>query len=132
MRVIIEQDDFDIFAKNNDRPQKWFDVSKFDYFIINMTVSFKWKDQGKKNRKGKIWLQIIRGVEMILQTRQDFFGAAPHSWGKVNIHLTRADVIVREFRPGDHFGFMRYIGDGEGHSLHVRDFKTLMELRDNL
>ena len=27
MRVIIEQDDFDVFAKNNDRPQKWFDVS---------------------------------------------------------------------------------------------------------
>ena len=86
----------------------------------------------KGEQKGKIWLQIIRGVEKILQTRQDFFGVAPHSWGKVNIHLTRADVIVREFRPEDHFRFMRYIGDGGDHSLHVQDFKTLMELRYNL
>ena len=131
MRV-IKQDDFDIVANQVDCAQKWFDVQKFDGYIIKTTVSFKWKDQGYKNRKGKIWLKIIRGVEVILETRQEFFGTAPHNWGNVIIHLTRADAVVREFRPGDYFRFMRYIGGGGAHSLHVRDFKTLVELRGNL
>ena len=129
---VIKQDDFDIFANEVDRAQKWFDVQKFDGYIIKMTVSFKWKDQEYGNRRSKIWIQIIRGVEIILETRQDFFGTALHNWDTVNIHLTRADVVVREFRPGDHFRFLRYIGSGGGHSLHVRNFKTLVELRGNL
>ena len=131
MRV-IKQDDFDIFTTQVDRAQKWFDVQKFDGYIIKMTVSFKWKEQGYGNRRSKICLQIIREVEIILETRQDFFGIALHNWDMVNIHLTRADVVVGEFRPGDHFQFMLYIGGGGGHSLHVPDFKTLVELRGNL
>ena len=70
---------------------------------------------------------------MILETTKYFFGIASHNWEKVNIHLTREDAILRELRPGDHFHFMRFIGGGGGgHSLHVRDFKGLLELQDHL
>lgn len=70
---------------------------------------------------------------MILETTKKKFGIAPHDWEKVNIHLTREDAIVREFRPGDHFRFMRLIGGGGGdHSLQVWDFKGLVELQDRL
>ena len=129
---VIEEDDFDISASFVDYPQKGFDVSRFDNYVKKMSISFKWKDQGHSWRKGRIWLQIIRGVEMILETTKTFLGIAPHDWEKVNIHLTREDAIVREFRPGDHFRFMRFIGGGGGHSLHVRDFKALVELQDHL
>ena len=129
---VIEEDHFDISASFVDYPQKRFDVSRFDNYVKKMSISFKWKDQGHSRRKGRIWLQIIRRVEMILEITKTFLGIAPHDWEKVNIHLTREDAIVREFRPGDHFRFMRFIGGGGGHSLHVRDFKALVELQDHL
>ena len=76
--------------------------------------------------------QKIRGVEKIYETSAGLFGTAPHSYENVNLNLKRYDSVVSEFRPGDHFRFMRNIGDGGGHSLHVRNFKAMVELQDHL
>ena len=64
-----------------------------------MSISFKWKDQGSGYRKGKIWLQIIRGMEKILETSKSLFGTAPHSYENVNQNLTRNDSVLSEFKP---------------------------------
>ena len=130
---LVTQGNFDIaLRKGQESTQKWFDAPKFDAYVKKMIISFKWKDQGSGNRKGKIWLQIIRGVEKILETSKGIFGTAPHSYENVNLTLTGNDSVVSEFRPGDHFRFMRNIGAGGGHSLHVRNFKALVELQDHV
>ena len=38
-----------------------------------MTISMKWQDQGYGNRKGKIWLQIIRGKELVFESSQTLY-----------------------------------------------------------
>ena len=53
------------------------------------------------------------------------------SYENVNQNLTRNDSVLSEFKPGDHFRFMRNIGGSGGHSLHVRNFKALVELQDH-
>ena len=126
---LIKQDNFDAGQRSS---KYWFDAPKFDAYVKKMTISFKWKDQGYGNRLGRIWLQIIRGKKMIFQTSKDLCGLAPHKWGNVNKDLTRSDTVISNFRPGDHFRFMRHIGGGGGHSLHVRNFKALVELQDHL
>ena len=129
---LITQGNFDVAVqRGQESTQKWFDAPKFDGYVKKMSISFKWKDQGSGYRKGKIWLQIIRGMEKILETSKSLFGTAPHSYENVNQNLTRNDSVVSEFRPGDHFRFMRNIGGGGGHSLHVRNFKALVELQDH-
>ena len=58
---------------------------------------------------------------MILETSKGFFCTPPHSYENVNRNLTRNDTW-----------FMRNIGNGGGHSLHFRNFKALVKLRDHL
>lgn len=43
-----------------------------------MTISMKWQDQVYGNRKGKIWLQIIRGKELVFESSQTLCGLAGH------------------------------------------------------
>ena len=116
---LIERENFDIAAEKHYPAQKWFDGPKFNGYIIKITITFTWKVQRYGNRSGKIWLQIIRDREVILQTRHNLCGIVPHDWDKVNILLTRGDTIVSDFRSGNHFCFMPNMGGGGGHSLHV-------------
>ena len=126
---LIERENFDIVAEKDYTVEKWFYGPRFNGYIIKVTISFIWKDQGYGNRVGKIWLQIVRDKEMILQTRRDLCGIAPHDWDKVNIYLTRGDAIVSNFRPSEHFRFIQNVGGVGGHCLHVRGFRSLVKLQ---
>ena len=97
-----------------------------------MTISFVWKDQGVGNRKGRIWLQIFRGTEMLYETSNNLWGVAQHHWQNVKVSLSRDDDVISAFRPGDYFRFMRNIGTGGNHSLHVRNFKALVAFQPTL
>lgn len=95
-----------------------------------MTISMKWQDQGYGNRKGKIWLQIIRDKELVFESSQTLCGLAGHEWETINIKLTKEDDVVNNLRPGDKYRFMRNVGGGGEHELHVSNFKAIVRLED--
>ena len=107
-------------------PEEWLDGPEIDGYIKNVEVSFIWEDQGWGNRKGRIWMKIIRKEETVYETAVDFFGLAPHKKKEVKKTLTVTDAIVRKFQPADRYRFMCYIGGGGGHSLHVWDFNAVI------
>ena len=109
-------------------PEKWFDGPKIEGYIKSIDISFEWRDQGYGYRKGYIWLKIIRAGETVFESSNYLLGTAPHSWMQVHTQLTGHYDIVRRFKPGDRYQFMRNIGGGGGHSLHVKNFKVLVEV----
>lgn len=109
-------------------PEVWFDWPKVEGFVRKIEISFKWRDQGFGNRKGNIWLQVVRAGKAVLETSRHLCGTAPNKWVQTHTQLTRQDEVVRRFKPGDSYQFMRNIGGGGGHSLHVQNFKTLVEV----
>ena len=123
----IKQDNFSV---NEPGTEFWFYAPKFDGYVKKMSISFEWKDQGWGIRRGKIWVQLIKGEEMILETSKDLSGLSPYSWENVNINLIRNHSVISEFKLGDHFRFMRIIDDFTNY-LHVRNFKALVELQDH-
>ena len=102
----IKQDNFSV---NRPGTEFWFYAPKFGGYVKKMSISFERKDQGWGIRRGKIWVQLIKGEEMILETSKDLSGLSPHSWENVNINLIRNHCVISEFKPGDHFRFMRII-----------------------
>ena len=109
-------------------PEKWFDGPKIDKKIRSITISFEWKDQGWGNRKGNVWLKIIREEEVILETNSSLCGLAEHKWSDVTVHLGKEQNIVSEFKPGDKYRFMQNVGGGGGHNLHIKNFKAFLRL----
>ena len=114
----------------NFHPEKWFDGPKIDGYIKSIDISFAWRDQGYGFRKGNIWLQIIRAGKTVLESSKDLCGKAPHNLIQAHTRLTRRDDIVRRFKPGDCYRFMRNIGGGGGHYLVVKNFEALVEVVD--
>ena len=50
-------------------PEGYFDVSIDSIGLDSITASWSWKDQGWGNRKGQIWLRLVRGAEEIADSR---------------------------------------------------------------
>ena len=128
--IVITAADFSVQGPYNGESEKWFDGPSVERFVKDMTISMKWQDQGYGNRKGKIWLQIVRGEEMVFESRQTLFGLAGHEWETINIKLTREDDVVNNLKPGDKYRFMRNVGGGGGHELHVSNFKAVVRFDD--
>ena len=112
-------------------PEKWFDGPKLNKSAEHIIISMKWRVQGWGGRKGKVWLRIIRGSELVLETDPCLCGLGNCDWEEVTIHLTEEDDIVQKFKPGDHFQIMRDIGRGGGHKLVVQKFKLVIKLKKN-
>ena len=111
-------------------PEKWFDGPLIKKYIRDIRISFIWKDQGFGNRKGQIWLKLVRNGSMVKETKPTLCGVADHFWDDVDIHVTSKNPVVKEFKPGDRYCFMRNVGGGGGHELHVRNFKAVVRLED--
>lgn len=111
-------------------PEKWFDGPLIKKYIRDIRISFIWKDQGFGNRKGQIWLKLVRNGNMVKETKPTLCGVADHFWHDVDIHVTSKNPVVKEFKPGDRYCFMRNVGGGGGHELHVRNFKAVVRLED--
>ena len=56
--------------------------------------------------------------------------AAPHQEEQYSRVLTINDDIVRISQPGDFLRFMKNVGGGGGHKLHVRKFRVIIQLQE--
>ena len=89
-------------------------------------MSFRWKDQGYGNRKGMLWIELLRESEIIASS-YDVSSLAPHE-EETREMVIKDHPVVDKIRKGDVLQFMRNVGGGGGHSLTVEDFKVTLEL----
>ena len=120
-----EQFSFSMSQKPRDlRPQIWFNSPPLPGPLKSMTMSMNWKDQGYGNRKGHVWVQLLRGDEMIAE-KTNMFGTAPHNWQDAEA-TTSGHNLIKLSKEGDFYRFMRSAGGDAGLSLSVRNFKATL------
>ena len=106
-------------------PETYMDVAVLTRGLKFVKMSFLWEDQGYGNRKGQVWLQLVREGEVVADSREQFPALAPHCEGS---ELERREVevvghpVVRLAARGDTLRVARNIGGGGGHSLTVSQF----------
>jgi len=103
-------------------------------------MSVLWKDQGYGNKKGEIFMKLMRPEagwspptpssledEQIIEiaVRRQLFGIAEHHWRREHTVISDHPVVSRA-RPGGFYRFMRYVGGGGGHELNVRQFRVVL------
>ena len=110
-------------------PEIYFDGPKLKKRVKEIKMSLTWKDQGWGNRKGEVWVQLMRGDDIVAECR-DTFGIAKHKEEFARAHISNHQ-IVQMAQPGDFFRFMRNVGGGGGHQLVVKDFEVVAELAKN-
>ena len=124
--------------------EAYFDGPLFCASVNRLTVSVAaWKDQGWGNRKGELFVRLMRRSEEvasdasapqhdeIIAERRDFFGLAEHKETSAMIVLGRSENVVKLARPGDWYRFMRRVGGGGGHRLHVTGFKAIATIQEH-
>jgi hypothetical protein len=90
-----------------------------------MEFRFAWNDQGWGNRKGRLYVALIRdGTAVAWKCLQK--GVAPHHEEKLSIHITDDDVCT-ESLPGDQLAIYFHVGGGGGHELFVKDFDVFID-----
>ena len=95
--------------------------------VGSITLTFRWKDQGFGNRKGMLWIDLVREGQLIATSKDDFPTLAPHLEETQEI-VIRNHPVVDLIRKGDTINFMRNVGGGGGHSLSVQEFNAKLEL----
>ena len=58
----------------------------------------------------------------------NIFDLAPHREESVSKVLTSNESILNKILPGDYIRFMKNVGGGGGHRLHVKDFCAIIEM----
>ena len=120
----------------------YFDGPVLSGSVRKLDMSVLWRDQGYGNKKGEIFVKLMRPEagwsptppcalrpleeEQIIEIaeRRQLFGIAEHYWNRE--HTVICDhPIVSKARPGDFYRFMRYVGGGGGHDLRVRNFRVV-------
>lgn len=61
----------------------------------------------------------------------NLFDIAPHDEENCLKVLTSQDHILKNALPGDYIRFMKNVGGGGGHRLHVNEFRALIQLFPN-
>lgn len=140
------------FSKYRGSGTGWGDITT--YFegpalrtvVKKLSVSVKgWEDQGWGNRKGELFVRLIRGSPgpvaagscgrgdkgTVIAERRDFFGLAEHSETSASLNLRRDEEVVSRAQPGDRYRFMRRVGGGGGHTLTVRGFRAIATLQEH-
>lgn len=115
-------------------PEVYFDGPVMAQRMKSVRAEWDWRDQGYGNRKGMIWLQLLRGEEVMADSLEDYPTLAPHVRGPVGqmereVLEIRDHPVVTRSRPGDRLRFMRNIGGGGGHKLKVKNFRVKIELK---
>ena len=125
--LVIKGDDFSINQGRRDGhycPKIWFDGPPLPGPVRLMKVSMKWKDQGWGNRKGQVWMQLMRGDDKVAE-KKNIFEIAPHEWAEEAAKVEDHDLLKLS-KKGDFYRFMRNTGGGGGHSLKVKNFTVLL------
>ncbi len=132
--LIIRGKDFCIRGPSSPHwaPELYFDGPPLPSIVKKLSLFVLWKDQGWGNRKGEIFLQLMRtanagAAPMEVVQKRKVFGIADHEKKKTNAELAN-DPIVTLAKPGDFYRFMRNAGGGGGHSLTVENFKVIATL----
>lgn len=110
-------------------PELYFDGPVLPSLVKKLMLSVEWKDQGWGNRKGEIFVSLVRGrLEQIVAERRGPLGIAPHEWSSSAVEL-KEDKVVTEAKQGDFYRFTRNAGGGGGHQLIVKNFKAIVYLQ---
>ena len=107
-------------------PELYFDGPPLSRPVQRLTMSLMWVDQGWGNRKGEVYVVLVRDDSEIAM--KSWLGVAPHKKETKRAELTN-HRLVTEARPGDCYRFMRNAGGGGGHQLIVTNFKTIVEYK---
>lgn len=116
--------------------EPYFDGPVLQTAVKSLKVSVAgWKDQGWGNRKGIIFVRLMRrpvepasnsgGTREESTIVADLFGLAEHMETSAERQLRKSDTVVSLARPGDWYRFMRRGGGGGGHTLDVRGFRAI-------
>jgi len=111
-------------------PEKYFDTRPLIKPVKKLSLSLTWKDQGWGNRKGEIFVKLMRRgrfkTEEVAEKRK-LAGIAQHKEETVETEVT-IEPIITFARAGDYYRFMRNAGGGGGHSLNVKNFRVVLTL----
>ena len=85
-------------------------------------VSFKWKDQGWGNQKGRVAVKAMNGTDEVFQI--DDWSVAPHEKETVSVVYDEDHYFVKHLVAGCRLELWYIVGGGGGHSLWVEDFNV--------
>jgi hypothetical protein len=111
-----------------DPPMLYFDGGVVPNDIVAAVARIAWKDQGWGNRKGHVWLRVMREKELVREVT--LFGPAAHEPEVLTLVLDR--TALADICPGDSLEFWRLIGGGGGHSLRIYTFSFELLLQPNM
>ena len=125
-KLVIKGENFDRFGPRSGHwcPEIWFNGPALPGRVRSITLSMRWRDQGYGNRKGRVWMQLMRSDEKLAE-KMDIFGIASHEWEEVRAKIEDHDLLKLS-KKGDSYRFMENTGGGGGHSLHVENFKVIL------
>ena len=132
--LFIRGKDFLIYGPNWGHwvPELYFDGPVLSSAVKKISSSVSWVDQRYGNRKGEIFVQLMRPVsgreDVMIAEKRELFGIAEHREMHPKSEITE-DSIVTLARAGDYYRFMRNAGGGGGHSLTVKDFRVIVTVR---
>ena len=119
----------------------YFDGPLLQWPVKSLTVSVVgWKDQGWGNRKGELFVKLMRRPDVavssgresagkqsvVVAERRELFGLAEHRETSARVDLNEREGVVSQARQRDWYQFMRRGGGGGGHRLHVWGFKAVV------
>ena len=129
---VLRGKDFTIKGPNGGHwaPEKYFDTRPFTSAVKKLSLSLTWMDQGWGNRKGEIFLKLMRPgrfrTEEVAEMRK-LAGIAQHEEETFETEVT-AEPVIALARAGDYYRFMRNAGGGGGHKLIVKNFRLVLTL----
>ena len=125
--VVMRGLDFHIYGprKGHWCPELYFNGPILTRPVKRLTISLTWKDQGFGNRKGQIYVILMRKHKKIAESHS-WIGLALHEEETKSAELSD-HAVVTEARPGDRYTVMRNAGGGGGHRLIVNNFKLIAE-----
>jgi len=84
--------------------------------------------QGWGNRKGEVWVQLLRKRQVLADSREKFYKLAPHELEERTFEIKKHPVVDL-LRRGDTLRFMYNAGGGGGHRLEVKNFRVRLNLK---
>ena len=84
--------------------------------------------QGWGNRKGEVWVQLLRKRQVLADSREKFYKLAPHELEERTFEIKKHPVVDL-LRRGDTLRFMYNAGGGGGHRLEVKNFCVRLNLK---
>ena len=76
----VQGEDFSLSGPSDGdfTPETYFDVPVETGGLVRVAMAWEWKDQGYGNRKGQVWLQLVREGEVVEDSRELLSATAPH------------------------------------------------------